>query len=40
MSGACSVTAVTPIRTFALSSIDKTKALSDRNKDYQIEIKD
>ena len=33
MSGACFVTAVTPIGTFALSSTDKTKTLSDPNKD-------
>ena len=33
MSGACFVTAVTPIGTFALSPTDKTKTLSDTNKD-------
>ena len=33
MNGACFVTAVTPIGTFALSSTDKTKTLSDPNKD-------
>ena len=32
MSGTCFVTAVTPIGTFALSSTDKTKTLSDPNK--------
>ena len=33
MSGACFVTAVAPVGTFALSSTDKTKTLLDPNKD-------
>ena len=33
ISGAGFATAVTPIRTFALSTTDKTKILSDANKD-------